>query len=251
MSDVYRIASLGMHDGQERLQAIGLNAASASRHGYRRHIAAGHTFDASMARAVTAAAVTSAFGDTNVSDAVRTANRLVDLRPGAVTVTGRSLDVAIDADDLFFALTDGQKTWLTRAGSFTVGGDGVLVGEGGLRVVGSAGDIRLPGRDVEIAGDGRIIYQGDVVATLQLFAASDPRLLRPGPGTLLEASAGIRPAEAGVARVRGGALEGSNTDAGREMVSLVALTRQFEGLTRVVQGYDEMLGRVIQKLGEN
>jgi flagellar basal-body rod protein FlgF len=60
----------------------------------------------------------------------------------------------------------------------------------------------------------------------------------------------VQPAEAGVGRVRGGTLEASNTDATREMLGLMALSRQFESLTHVVQGYDQVLGRAIQKLGE-
>jgi flagellar basal body rod protein FlgG len=67
---------------------------------------------------------------------------------------------------------------------------------------------------------------------------------------LLSAPQGFVPAESDSNRVRAGALEGSNTDAAQEMIDLVALSRQFESLSRVVQTYDDMLGRTIQKLGD-
>jgi flagellar basal body rod protein FlgG len=51
-------------------------------------------------------------------------------------------------------------------------------------------------------------------------------------------------------RIRSGTLEASNTDATREMLSLMTLSRQFESLSRVLQSYDDLLGRTIQKLGE-
>ncbi len=233
MSDIFQIAGIGMFEGKQRLEAISVNAASASLPGFRRHVVAGRAFDAALANTGAAASPP-----------------LVDLRPGALLATGRALDVAIDADDSFFALTDGAQTWLTRAGSFHVDPNGVLVGEGGLRVVGEQGDIRLPGGDVVVGADGSITHDGVVVAALQLFAPADPASLRAAQGSLLESPDGMLPVEGAGRRVRGATLEASNTDAGREMLSLMTVSRQFEALSRVLQGYDELLGRTIQKLGE-
>jgi flagellar basal body rod protein FlgG len=233
MTDLFQIAGIGMADGRQRLEAIGQNAASTALPGYRRHVVAGSPF-ASMIGA---------------SDAPSTPPALhVDLQRGAMQSTGRPLDVAIDADDAYFALTDGERTWLTRSGAFALDADGNLVGEGGLRVVGSQGDIHLADTDVQVGADGRITRQGETVGTLALLRATDPRTLEAAQGTLLAAPGGTEPAES--ARVHGGMLEASNTDATREMVDVVSLSRQFEALSRVVQGYDELLGRTIDKLSE-
>jgi flagellar basal-body rod protein FlgF len=234
MSDVYQITSVGMLEGRQRLEAISMNAASASLTGYRRHIVTGRTFDAALKDA----------------GAIATLPVQIDLQPGALVATGHELDLAVEGEDSFFALTDGAQIWLTRAGSFRVSDDGVLVGEGGLHVVGTHGDVRLPGSDVEVAADGRITRAGLVLATLQLFRPNDRTSLQPARGALLAAPAGVLPAEPGEARVRAGVLEASNSDSAREMLGLMALSRQFESLTRVVQGYDELVGRTIQKLGE-
>lgn len=254
MTDIFQIASVGMLDGKQRLEAISMNAASASLPGYRRQVVAASTFDAALAAADVGAAPNGSAltaPDAMVSTATRLpVSRQVDLKPGAMMATGRPLDVAIDAEDLFFALTDGTQTWLTRGGSFRVNDDGLLVGERGLRVVGTQGDVRLPSIDVTVQADGRITQEGATVATLQLFRPSDRTSLMPAQGALLATAAGVQPAEAGVGRVRGGTLEASNTDATREMLGLMALSRQFESLTHVVQGYDQVLGRAIQKLGE-
>ncbi len=239
MSDIVQIANVGMLDGKQRLEAISLNAASASLTGYRRHVVVGREFGTVLA------------APTVTDDATVPAPlQHVDLQRGALIETGRALDVAIEADDLFFALTDGTQTWLTRAGAFHVDEGGVLVGERGLRVVGAQGDVRLPGPDVEVTADGRIIHQGAVVAALQLFRSSDRASLQAAQGSLLVAPAGLEPAEADVGVFRSGALESSNTDASREMLSLMAVSRQFESLSRIVQSYDELLGRAIEKLGE-
>jgi flagellar basal-body rod protein FlgF len=151
MTDIFQIASVGMQDGKQRLEAISMNAASASLPGYRRQVVTASTFDAALAAADVGAPDGSAL--TALDATVFTASRLpisrqVDLKPGAMIATGRSLDVAIDAEDLFFALTDGTQTWLTRGGSFHVNEDGLLVGERGLKVIGTQGDVRLPSADV-------------------------------------------------------------------------------------------------------
>ena len=253
MSDIFQIASIGLLEGKQRLDAISLNAASASLPGYRRQVMTARVFDAALAASDVAPP-----GNANMAavDSIGIMPRQVDLQPGidlrrgALMATSRALDVAIDADDAFFALTDGTQTWLTRAGTFRMNEEGVLVGERGLRVVGAQGDVRLPGSDVTVEADGRITHQGVTVATLQLFRPNDRTSLLAAQGALLAAPGGVQPVEAGTIRMRGGMLEASNTDASREMLSLVALSRQFESLSQVLQGYDEVLGRVIQKLGE-
>jgi len=239
MSDIFQIAGIGMLAGQQRLEAISLNAASASQPGYRRRVALlGRAFEATLAAPPTA------------TSGAATGSSAVDLRPGAMTATGRALDMAIDGDAVFFGLTDGTHTWLTRAGSFRLDETGVLVGERGLRVIGMQGDVRLPGTDVEVSADGHITRQGASIAALQFFQPNDRASLQAAQGSLLVAPGGVRTAEAGQARLRSGALEASNTDATREMLDLMSLSRQFESLGRIVQGYDDVLGRAIQKLGE-
>lgn len=237
MSDLYTIASIGLLDGQQRLDAIAHNAASASVPGFKRQVAAQRSFASDLARGEAGSAAPS------------TPSR-VDLRAGPMMVTGRALDAAIESSDQFFALSDGSQTWLSRAGAFHVDANGLLVGERGLRVQGTAGDIRLDNADVEIRADGQIVRDGVTVAALQLFSPAERATLAPAGGALLSTSAGLVPAAAGSVRLRSGVLEGSNAGSGTEMVDLLTLSRQFESLIRVTQGYDELLGRTIQKLGE-
>jgi flagellar basal body rod protein FlgG len=253
MTDIFQIASVGMQDANQRMDAISLNAASASLPGFRRHVVAGRPFTAALTGPTgptgsspnesAKAAVASLVGNSP-------AMQQVDLRPGSLISTGRPLDVALESDDLFFGLTDGERTWLTRAGSFRVNQDGVLVGEGGLRVVGTDGDLHVPSGAVTVEADGRITQLGITVATLQLFKPNDRTSIVAAQGSLLTAAAGEEPEDAGVGRVRAGALEGSNTDVASEMITLMTISRQFESLTRVVQGYDAALGRAIEKLAE-
>lgn len=228
MSDLYQIVNIGLLDSRQRVEAISMNAASASLIGYRRHVVTGRTFDAALA-----------------------ASPRVDLTAGAMIATHRPLDLAIETDGAFFALTDGTQIWLTRAGNFRLNEDGVLVGERGLRVVGTQGEVRLPASgDLEIAADGRVTHDGVVVGALQLFKPFDRASLQAAAGSLLLASSGTMPVDAASTRIRSATLEASNTDAGREMLGLMTLSRQFESLSRVLQSYDDLVGRTLQKLGD-
>lgn len=244
MSDLYTIVSIGLLDGQQRLDTISHNAASASVPGYKRQVAPARSFAKDLAEP----SVTSTNGAASAS--ASSVSHRVDLRAGPIAPTGRPLDVAIESSDLFFALSDGAQTWLSRAGAFRIDANGLLVGERGLRVQGTTGDIRLESADVEIRPDGQIMRDGVTVAALQLFSPADRDGVAHAGGALLSVNSGVLPAEAGSVRLRAAALEGSNAGSGTEMVDLLALSRQFESLIRVTQGYDELLGRTIQKLGD-
>lgn len=249
MSDIFQVANIGMLDAAQRLEAISMNAASGSLNGYRRRVVVASRFDAALAAGGSVEPTSILAVSASAADGgVRRLPHLVNLQAGAMISTGRALDLAIEGDSEFFALTDGLDVWLTRAGAFRLNEEGVLVGEGGLRVVGAQGDVQLPGTDVVVQPDGRVTYDGVVIAALQLFEPNDRMSLQAASGALLAAPGGIHPAESG--RVRSGVIEASNTDAGREMIGLLALTRQFEGLTRILQGYDDVLGRLIQQVGE-
>ena len=50
--------------------------------------------------------------------------------------------------------------------------------------------------------------------------------------------------------VRAGFLESSNSDGLKEMTGVMATLRHYESVIRLLQGYDELLGRTISKLGE-
>ena len=249
MTDLFQIAAAGMQDASRRVDAISLNAANATLPGYRRHVVVGRPFAAALAGSDSASQESSQAATAGLAEAGLV--QKVDLQPGSLLMTTRPLDLSIEADDLFFALTDGTQTWLTRSGAFRLNADGVLVGEHDLHVVGTDGDVRLPAGDVTIEADGRITQQSATVATLQLFRPSDPKSLTAGPGSLLTAETGFEPAEAGASRVRSGTLEASNTDTATEMMGLMMLARQYESLARVTQSYDGTLGRAIEKLAGN
>src|SRR6185295_12184898 len=84
-----------------------------------------------------------------------------DASAGAITATGRNLDVAVTGSSwLSVQALDGTEAY-TRGGSFDVSSDGTLVTRSGLPVLGDGGPIQIPpNAAVSIGGDGTVSAKG-------------------------------------------------------------------------------------------
>lgn len=157
--------------------------------------------------------------------------------PGAMTTTGRNLDVAAKGNAWFAVQSlDGTEAY-TRAGSFEVGADGTLMTRGGLPVMGDGGPIQVPANsDLSIGSDGTVSStvngRSTAVGRLKLVTPEAP-LLR-GEDGLFRAEDGDLPADAN-ARVQSGVLEGSNVSPVETMVAMIAAARQFETQMKLLQ----------------
>jgi flagellar basal body rod protein FlgG len=241
MSDVFAITHIGMSVGQERLLTLSTNAAHATQPGYKRQVAAQASgFAAQFDKVESSSTVAASAG----------MRHGVDIRAGALMTTARPLDLAVEGAGSFFALADSANLYLTRAGSFHVDAEGYLVGERDLRVQGTNGDLRVGAGDISVRSNGEIVRGEEVLAVLQLFKPAAGSTIGPSSGALLEVTGTAAPVQDSSSRVRSGVLEASNAGGPQDMLALMTLTRQFESLVKVTQGYDEVLGRAIQKLGE-
>jgi len=161
-----------------------------------------------------------------------------DATPGAVTATGRNLDVAVKGNSwLAVQAQDGTEAY-TRAGSLDVSADGTLTTRGGLQVLGDGGPIQLPpDSEPSISSDGSVSVQQpngktSVIGKLKLVTPESP-LLRGSDG-LFRAGDGDLPADT-TARLQEGALEGSNVSAVENMVAMISAARQFEAQMKALQ----------------
>lgn len=168
---------------------------------------------------------------------------------GAVIMTERELDVAIQGDGwLAVQAQDGNEAY-TRSGSLQISPLGMLETVTGLPVLGDDGPIQLPVplAKVEIAQDG-------TVSALPLGAPADAiapvgriKLVRPVNNELDKGTDGlfrrkdgqIEEASADVSLLKG-ALEGSNVNAVGEMTYMISLQRQFEIQVKMMKSAEEM-----------
>ncbi|UTH72869.1 flagellar basal body rod protein FlgF [Chromobacterium sp. IIBBL 290-4] len=176
----------------------------------------------------------------------KNAPTVLDTRNGTVVETGRELDVALQGDGfLAIAAPDGSEAY-TRSGAMTVAADGTLT-VNNHPVLGDGGPIRLPEGylKVALAADGMVsvLNPGDVemqqVDKLKLVKP-DARELAKSPEGLIVARQGGSLAADDSVRVQSGHLERSNVSAVEEMVSVMALNRNFEMQMKLFNAASDM-----------
>ena len=172
-----------------------------------------------------------------------------DFAQGSVQQTGRSLDVAINGPGFFVVQTPAGDRY-TRAGSFNVGSDGLLVGPSGDPVLGQRGLIRLNGSQVTVTGTGDVVEAGRVVETLKVVDLPRPyAVLKEGNGLYALSAPDLVPSPAKGFEIAAGALEGSNVSTMESMVTMIEVLRTYEAAQRALQAVDEVNARATNEIG--
>lgn len=172
--------------------------------------------------------------------------RETDLGPGALSVTGQPLDLAIDGEGFFRVMTDrGER--LTRAGAFGMDASGQVVTPEGwpLLDAGGAPIVLPPGGAPAIGADGTLSVDGAPVAQVGVVVPRDPLTLIREGGTRFRA-ADVDPAPA--AMIRQGALEGSNVDPVAQIARLIEVQRAYEAGQSLIDREDGRIRQTVQAL---
>ena len=166
-----------------------------------------------------------------------------DDAPGVVQTTGRPLDVAVAGKSwLAVQALDGTEAY-TRAGALEVNAEGTLVDVAGRPVLGDGGPIAVPpNASIDIANDGSVsarVGNGrpQNVGRIKLVTSEDK--LKRGDDGLFRAASGDPLDPDPNARLRAGALEGSNVSAVETMVAMIAAARQFEHQMKMLQNAEQ------------
>ena len=176
-----------------------------------------------------------------------------DEASGMLQSTGRGLDVAMSGRAwLSIQALDGSEAY-TRAGALEVNAEGTLVDVQGRPVLGDGGPITLPANArVEIAGDGSVsttVGNGRPQNAGRLKLITPEGKLERGLDGLFRAPGGDPlPADA-TARLKGGALEGSNVNAVETMVAMISASRQFEHQMKMLQNAERKEEQAAKLLG--
>lgn len=214
------VALTGMRARIDQLDRVAADLANVNTAGYKSE------------RVTTLAAERPDFGNAlqTAVDVVAAQGRL-DMRSGALSPTGRDLDLALEGRGFFVVQTPAGER-LTRNGNFDRRADGTLVTTDGLPVLGTAGPIKLGPGAISVDADGTIRAGTVAAGRLRLADVPDYQALRrEDHGRFRYVGAG-QPAEVEGTAVRGGMLEQSNVSVVERMVQLTEVGRSFEALQR-------------------
>lgn len=186
-----------------------------------------------------------------IDDARRTnvpQTTVVSMESGQLSETGNVLDLAISGEG-FFELRDDSGPFYTRNGQFSRADDGRLLGVGGRAVQGvGGGDLILPETEFSIAADGSVMADDQVVARVAVMSIKAGSATAGLDGLLSAPPADVTVKEAPVVRQR--FLESSNVSLGDEMIALMEAVRRAETGQRLMNVYDDLMGRVITSFGQ-
>ncbi len=166
-----------------------------------------------------------------------------NLNPGAVTTTGRPLDLAISGDGWFAVQGPDGGTAYSRRGDFRIDPAGLLLNGANQIVLGESGPITIPQfESLEIGRDGSISIRAAGQAANTLVGVDRIRLVNPSQEELYRADDGLfrsrnaaeLPADASVS-VTSGALEASNVNAVDAMVRMIDYARFFEQQVKLMK----------------
>ena len=156
---------------------------------------------------------------------------------GAMTPTGRQLDLAIQGQGFFTVMDEQGNEAYTRAGSMRMGPEGQIQDASGNMVMGDFGPIfvPIPVSNINIAKDGTISVRPQGAPENALEAIGRLKLVNPQTADLQRGNDGLFRLKSGdaadasaVVRIESGMLEGSNVNAIDEMVKMMELQRHYE-----------------------
>jgi flagellar basal-body rod protein FlgF len=167
---------------------------------------------------------------------------------GATRKSDNPLDLAVVGDG-YFAVDTPAGVRYTRAGDFRLDAEGRLVNGAGLVARGVGGSqIRVPpdATDISVDRDGQVMASGEQLGQLELVRFAPGALVRQGDNLYSAVGA---PVAGEPVEVTSGALEGSNVNVVRGMVDLVKVSRTYESLMRMIQGYRDIESAAARSIG--
>jgi flagellar basal-body rod protein FlgF len=159
-----------------------------------------------------------------------------DMREGAVSQTGRSLDVALQKDALLSVQADNGEEAYTRRGDLKITETGLLINGDGAPVLGEGGPITVPPHDsISIDAQGRIsiVPEGGDPKTpqdldrLKLVSPAGSNIVKALDGLFRVKGGGALPSDPD-AKLVSGALEGSNVNTSQALIDMIESSRAWE-----------------------
>lgn len=173
---------------------------------------------------------------------------------GPLEASSNPFHVALEGEAGLFAVTDGSRTFYTRAGNFVRDRDGTLVtADGRYTVLGSEGEpirVQADASEVVIDDQGHILVDGEARGAFRI--AGDLRsgaFEKVGENLYRHRGAGEPTRPSGPVRVRQFFVENAAVNPVAEMTRMISSMRAYETNLQMIQVQDETLGRAVNDVG--
>jgi len=238
---IYTAAS-GAIAMEEKLKILSNNIANANTAGYKKDNVSFEQFskylDASML---------SPGEYRNVPIDVIAKGTYIDTTQGSFHNTGNPLDVAINGDGFFEVDTEDGAAY-TRAGSFQLTREGLLITPQGHAVQGEGGDIVLGPGDVVIDGNGTVSLNGNPVDVLRIVNIPQDDLVRKGAGVFGTVEGAV-PESVDAPSLSQGSVEASNVNPVKDMVGLITTQRAYESFQKIIKSFNDTYSLAMRNVG--
>lgn len=224
MGELTELALATISQAQRRVEIVGQNMANAATPAYKRQVP--------FSQLVT----------TDANSQIPQIAIAIDSRAGKLMQTGSPSDLALSGPG-FFVLRRDSETVFARNGQLTIDGEGRLIDRRGFALQMTNGnDLIVQSADFKVGVDGSVTDKGAILGKIAVVAQpsdvqgdADPSRLEPVDNV----------------RVKQGAYEASNVTTGDEMVAMIEALRRAESGQRIMNAYDDLMGRVITAFGES
>jgi flagellar basal-body rod protein FlgG len=189
---------------------------------------------------------------------VKIGETYTDFSQGSLRDTGNTYDLTISGDGFFnieFTNKAGEtSTKYTRAGDFTLTTDGYLTTKEGDYVLDRNGEriqLSTTTSDTKVDESGNIYQDGNLVASLAITQFDDTNYLTHYGETYWDAKEGAEMKDASeegasAVKVYQGYTEMANTSVVKEMVNMIAISRQYEANQKMITTFDDSLATSMQ-----
>lgn len=232
-----------------RLDTISNNLANVDSTGFKRDLA---IFQARHAEEIARGDEHHGSGSIrDVGGGVNVLETRTDFSIGPLKSTGIPTDMAIRGEGFFTVGKDG-RTFLTRAGNFSITADGALVTQDGYPVLDEEGSPVTIDPNLgpwSVSSTGEVQQQGSATNlglvrpdSLGDLVKAGESLFAPIPGVR------VQPLALEERSVASGFLEQSGVKAIQEMTQMIETSRAFEANVNMIKHQDQMLGSLVSRV---
>ena len=179
----------------------------------------------------------------------------VDFGEGEMRQTNNPMDMAMRGEGFFGLVNASGRVAYTRDGQFYTNAEGIMVNSMGHEFSGMDGNniqVVPNGGDLTIDKEGQIFQNGQQLGQVGVFVFDDPLMqLRKVGGGFVAEDPEIEPEPADPEQfvIMQGYLENSNVSAIQEMIGLIEVSRAHEANQKMIQHFDQNIGKAIGTLG--